>query len=129
MQASSLQTVFIALGERSYPILIGPGLLDAAGTILSLDPEPRTVTVVPAHMKLSFQQDSSNRWEFTGHIGPFSDVHQTVSTEVAAAASSALALSGRRPESELDMIGGAQNSGNGRSFCSSYMMAISRFPG
>ena len=28
----TVQTVSIALGERSYPILIGPGLLDRADT-------------------------------------------------------------------------------------------------
>ena len=45
MQASSLQTVSIALGERSYPILIGPGLLDAAGTFDGL-PRASTALVV-----------------------------------------------------------------------------------
>lgn len=53
------------------------------GTILSLDPQPRTINVYPAHFKLSYQQNSSNRWEVTAHAGPFTDNNSSFSTEVA----------------------------------------------
>ena len=56
---------------------------DEQGTILARDPEPRQVTVVPAHAKLSFQQNDANRWELTAHMGPFSDVNQQLTTEIA----------------------------------------------
>jgi hypothetical protein len=53
------------------------------GTILSLDPQPRTINVYPAHFKLTYQQNASNRWEVTGHAGPFTDNNSSLSTEVA----------------------------------------------
>lgn len=52
------------------------------GTILSLDPQPRTINVYPAHFKLSYQQNAANRWEVTAHAGPFTDNNSTLSTEV-----------------------------------------------
>jgi hypothetical protein len=53
------------------------------GTILSLDPQPRTINVYPAHVKLSYQQNASNRWEMTAHAGPFTDNNSSLSTEIA----------------------------------------------
>ena len=53
------------------------------GTILSLDPQPRTINVYPAHVKVSYQQNPSNRWELTAHAGPFTDNNSSLSTEVA----------------------------------------------
>lgn len=53
------------------------------GTILSLDPQPRTINVYPAHFKLSYQQNPENRWELTAHAGPFTDNNSSLTTEVA----------------------------------------------
>jgi hypothetical protein len=53
------------------------------GTILSLDPQPRIINVYPAHFKLSYQQDTNNRWEVTAHAGPFTDNYSSLTTEVA----------------------------------------------
>ncbi len=53
------------------------------GTILSLDPQPRTINVYPVHFKLSYQQNPSNRWELTAHAGPFTDNNSSLTTEVA----------------------------------------------
>jgi hypothetical protein len=53
------------------------------GTILSLDPQPRTINVYPVHFKLSYQQNAPNRWELTAHAGPFTDNNSSLTTEVA----------------------------------------------
>lgn len=53
------------------------------GTILSLDPQPRTINVYPAHFKLSYQHGGANRWELTTHAGPFTDNNSALTTEVA----------------------------------------------
>ena len=53
------------------------------GTILSLDPQPRIINVYPAHFKLSYQQNTANRWELTAHAGPFTDNYSSLTTEVA----------------------------------------------
>ena len=53
------------------------------GTILSLDPQPRIINVYPAHFKLSYQQNTSDRWELTAHAGPFTDNYSSLTTEVA----------------------------------------------
>ncbi len=54
------------------------------GTVLSADPLPIRNRFYPAHLKLTYQRDAGNRWEYTGDAGPFTADHTTLSTEVAA---------------------------------------------
>lgn len=53
------------------------------GSVLSADPEPIRNRFYPTHLKLTYQQNQSNRLEYTGDAGPFTADHQTLSTEIA----------------------------------------------
>lgn len=54
------------------------------GTVLSADPLPIRNRFFPLHLKLTYQQNANDRWEYTGDSGPFTADHTTLSTEVAA---------------------------------------------
>ncbi|PYR50908.1 MAG: hypothetical protein DMF95_09485 [Acidobacteria bacterium] len=54
------------------------------GTVLSADPLPIRNRFYPAHLKLTYQKDPNNRWEYTGDAGPFTADHTNLSTEIAA---------------------------------------------
>jgi hypothetical protein len=54
------------------------------GSVLSADPLPIQNRFYPGHLKLTYQGDTNNRWEYTGDIGPFTAEHTTLSTEIAA---------------------------------------------
>lgn len=54
------------------------------GSVLSADPLPISNRFYPTHLKLTYQRDPSNRWEYTGDAGPFTADHTTLSTELAA---------------------------------------------
>lgn len=54
------------------------------GTVLSADPLPISNRFYPTHLKLTYQRDPSNRWEYTGDAGPFTADHTALSTEIAA---------------------------------------------
>lgn len=54
------------------------------GSVLSADPLPISNRFYPTHLKLTYQRDPSNRWEYTGDAGPFTADHTALSTEIAA---------------------------------------------
>jgi hypothetical protein len=54
------------------------------GSVLSADPLPIQNRFYPGHLKLTYQRDPANRWEYTGDVGPFTADHTTLSTEIAA---------------------------------------------
>lgn len=54
------------------------------GSVLSADPLPIRNRFYPGHLKLTYQANANNRWEYTGDIGPFTADHTTLSTEIAA---------------------------------------------
>ncbi len=54
------------------------------GSVLSADPLPIQNRFYPGHLKLTYQRNANNRWEYTGDIGPFTADHTTLSTEIAA---------------------------------------------
>lgn len=54
------------------------------GTVLSADPLPIRNRFYPAHLKLTYQQNQADRWEYTADWGPFTADHTTLSTELAA---------------------------------------------
>lgn len=54
------------------------------GSVLSADPLPIENRFYPGHLKLTYQGNANNRWEYTGDSGPFTADHTTLSTELAA---------------------------------------------
>ncbi len=44
---SVLHTVDVALGERSYPVLIGSGVISAAGTLIAARLPPPRAVIIP----------------------------------------------------------------------------------